>query len=264
MRDALAEHEQRAGQRLLPRNVVLRAGRSAGLVLPEGTALRVETEDGVERAWDGQAALPVGRHALRARTPDGRTASAMLVVAPDRLPGPPERVFGFMAQLYSVLSARSWGMGDLGDLADLAAWTGRALHAGFLQINPLHVAVPGRPTDPSPYRPSSRRFPDPVYLRVEEIPEYAHLDAGDRERAADLLRRAAVLRDSVLFKDALIDRDAVWELKREALALVRKVPLSPGRRAAYGDFLAEQGQALDDHATWSMLAELHGPDWRSW
>ncbi|MDX3074545.1 4-alpha-glucanotransferase [Streptomyces sp. MI02-7b] len=264
VRDALAEHERRAGQRLLPRNVVVRAGRAAGLVLPDGTDLRVETEEGVETGWDGQAPLPVGRHALRARTPDGRTASAQLVVAPDRLPGPPERVYGFMAQLYSVLSARSWGMGDLGDLADLAAWTGRALHAGFLQVNPLHVAVPGRPTDPSPYRPSSRRFPDPVYLRVEEIPEYAHLDAEDRERAADLLRRAAVLRDSVLFKDALIDRDAVWELKREALALVRKVPLSPGRRAAYGDFLAEQGQALDDHATWSMLAELHGPDWRSW
>jgi 4-alpha-glucanotransferase len=73
-----------------------------------------------------------------------------------------------------------------------------------------------------------------------------------------------VLRDSVLQKEALIDRDAVWELKREALALVRKVPLSPGRRAAYCDFLAGQGQALDDHATWSTLAQIHGSDWHGW
>jgi 4-alpha-glucanotransferase len=186
------------------------------------------------------------------------------VIAPARLPGPRGRTFGFMAQLYSVLSRRSWGMGDLGDLAELAAWSGRALGAGFVQINPLHAAVPGRPTDPSPYRPSSRRFPDPVYLRIEEVPEYAYLPPEARAHAARLLAKAAELRDTVLLKDSLIDRDAVWELKAQALALLREVPLSPGRRAAYADFLAAQGQALDDHAMWCTLAELHGPDWRSW
>ncbi|MDX6353620.1 MAG: 4-alpha-glucanotransferase, partial [Streptomyces sp.] len=78
------------------------------------------------------------------------------------------------------------------------------------------------------------------------------------------LHKAADLRDDVLLKDALIDRDAVWALKAQALALLRQVPLSAGRRAAYADYLAEQGQALDDHATWSALAELHGPDWHGW
>lgn len=62
----------------------------------------------------------------------------------------------------------------------------------------------------------------------------------------------------------MIDRDAVWALKREALELVREVPLGPGRQAAYADFLAEQGEALEDHATWYALAEVHGPDWRGW
>ncbi|WP_329317681.1 4-alpha-glucanotransferase [Streptomyces sp. NBC_01262] len=264
VREALAAHERRAHGRLLPRSVFVRAGQAPRITVPEGTTLRVETEDGEEFDWRPEQTLPVGRHSLRAQGPDGRTACAQFVVAPDRLAGPPVRTYGFMAQLYSVLSTRSWGMGDLGDLADLAAWSGRTLGAGFLQVNPLHVAVQGRPTDPSPYRPSSRRFPDPVYLRVEEVPEYAYLEPAQRERAEDLLRRASVLRDSVLQKEALIDRDAVWELKREALALVRKVPLSPGRRAAYCDFLAGQGQALDDHATWSTLAQVHGPDWHGW
>ena len=50
--------------------------------------------------------------------------------------------------------------------------------------------------------------------------------AGEREE----------LRESVLAKEGLIDRDAVWALKREALRLVHRVPLSPGRRAAYCDF----------------------------
>ncbi|KAF4406014.1 4-alpha-glucanotransferase, partial [Streptomyces lycii] len=189
---------------------------------------------------------------------------ATLIVAPGRMPRAPGRAHGFLVQLYSLLSTRSWGMGDLADLAELAAWSGRALGSGFLQLNPLHAAVPGEPTDPSPYRPSSRRFPDPVHLRVEDVPEYAHLPAPARERAAELAARAAALREAVLERGALIDRDAVWRLKREALELVREVPLGPGRRAAYCDFLAEQGRALEDHATWCALAEVHGPDWRSW
>ncbi|WP_018487203.1 MULTISPECIES: 4-alpha-glucanotransferase [unclassified Streptomyces] len=205
---------------------------------------------------------PYGIHRLHVRTPDHHEASATLVVAPARVPQPPERTHGFLVQLYSLLSARSWGMGDLGDLADLAAWAGRTLGSGFVQVNPLHAAFPGRPTDPSPYRPSSRRFPDPVHLHVESIPEYGQLH--DRAILDDLRQDAAALSEAVLNKGALIDRDAVWELKRQALELIAEVPLTPGRRAAYCDFLAEQGRALEDHALWCALAEEHGPDWHAW
>ncbi|WP_369236636.1 4-alpha-glucanotransferase [Streptomyces sp. R21] len=284
VRGALAAREAQVKDRLLPPTVVCwsgaapsaedhdgpapvaRAGRrdiplpKALADLPPGTRLRIETEQGETRASAEQ--LPLGVHALHATAPDGRTAEAHLVVAPARLPAPPGRTYGLLVQLYSLLSGRSWGMGDLGDLAELTAWAGRALGAGFVQVNPLHAAVPGTPTDPSPYRPSSRRFPDPVHLRVEDIPEFAHVDEQGRLRV--LLERAAGLRESVLHKGALIDRDAVWELKREALALVRAVPLGPGRRAAYADFLAEEGQALEDHVTWYALAEVHGSDWHNW
>ncbi|MGW0551584.1 4-alpha-glucanotransferase [Streptomyces altiplanensis] len=215
-------------------------------------------------AGEGWRQLPLGVHRLSARTPDGTEDAATLVVAPGRVPQQPGRTYGLLVQLYSLLSRRSWGMGDLGDLAELAAWSGRSLGVGFVQINPLHAAVPGAPTDPSPYRPSSRRFPDPVHLRVEDVPEYAHVPAGDRARLDGLLERAEALRDGVLNKGGLIDRDAVWELKKEALELVRPVPLGPGRRAAYCDFLAEQGTALEDHATWCALTEVHGSDWHAW
>ncbi|MFF0141657.1 4-alpha-glucanotransferase [Streptomyces sp. NPDC005227] len=259
---SLARHEAEAARRLLPPTVVCWGGLApAGLdALPDGTRLRVTTEQGETRA--SAEGLPPGVHTLHATAPDGRTADAHLVVAPTRLPAPPGRTYGLLVQLYSLLSRRSWGMGDLGDLAELTAWAGRALGAGFVQVNPLHAAVPGDPTDPSPYRPSSRRFPDPVHLRVEDVPEYPY--AEDHERLRTVLERAEQLRESVLRKGALIDRDAVWELKREALEAVRAVPLGPGRRAAYADFLAEEGQALEDHATWYALAEVHGSDWRNW
>ncbi|MFF7402631.1 4-alpha-glucanotransferase [Streptomyces murinus] len=269
VRAALADRERALGERLLPPTVVHWAGDThdpaALTALPPGTRVRVETEEGEESYRVSAplvAGLPLGVHRVTATAPDGRTGRAHLVVAPDRLPAPPGRSYGLLVQLYSLLSRRSWGMGDLGDLAELAGWAGRAAGAGFVQVNPLHSAVPGAPTDPSPYRPSSRRFPDPVHLRVEDVPEYAY--AEDRERLAGLLERAARLRAAVLDKGALIDRDAVWELKREALETVLAVPLGPGRRAAYDAFRAAHGQALDDHATYYALAESHGPDWTTW
>ncbi|WP_344961828.1 4-alpha-glucanotransferase, partial [Streptomyces thioluteus] len=266
VRDALDAHARAEQGRLLPPAVVLREGDVPRVPdLPEGTELRVGTADGDGLPWDGE--LPVGTHLLRARTPDGRSAAAPLVVAPRLLPQPPARCHGFLVQLYSLLSARSWGMGDLGDLAELAAWSGRSFGADFVQVNPLHAAVPGfpgRPADPSPYRPSSRRFPDPVHLRVEEITEFGYLAGEDREEAQRLLARAGELREAVLRGGEPIDHDAVRALKLRALELVRHVPPSPGRRAAYCDFLAEQGQALDDHATWCALAEVYGPDWHRW
>ncbi|CBG72974.1 putative 4-alpha-glucanotransferase [Streptomyces scabiei 87.22] len=264
---ALADRERRLGERLLPPTVVRWADGelpAALTALPEGTRLRVETEEGELRS--DVEDLPPGVHTLRATAPDGRTADAHLVVAPARLPAPPGRTYGLLVQLYSLLSRRSWGMGDLGDLAELTSWAGRALGAGFVQVNPLHAAVPGPPTDPSPYRPSSRRYPDPVHLRVEDVPEYPYVLASPEERdhVGALLERASLLRESVLVKGELIDRDAVWALKRTALERVCDVPLGPGRRAAYWDFLAEEGAALEDHATWCALAEVHGPEWQSW
>ncbi|MEW2398529.1 4-alpha-glucanotransferase [Streptomyces sp. NPDC046862] len=262
VRASLAVRERELRERLLPPTVVCWGGRAPGELagLPEGTRLRIETEQGELRSAAEQ--LPPGVHALRATAPDGRTADAHLVVAPPRLPAPPGRAYGLLVQLYSLLSRRSWGMGDLGDLAELTAWAGRALGAGFVQVNPLHAGVPGHPTDPSPYRPSSRRYPDPVHLRVEDVPEFPYADDQGRVRA--LMDRGAGLRASVLGDGELIDRDAVWEAKREALELVRDVPLGPGRRAAYCDFLAEEGEALEDHATWCALAEAYGSDWHRW
>ncbi|RCG14643.1 4-alpha-glucanotransferase [Streptomyces reniochalinae] len=291
VRAALERHEW-DGRQLLPPTVVLRSGarpasapaRTSCLSqLPDGTVLRVVTDSGTTLDWGPGTRLPVGVHTLFGHAPDERAAHSTLIVAPETLPAPRtrasgERGPGLRVRLRSLLSARSWGMGDLADLGELAGWAGRCLGADFLQLDPPHSAVPvpggtapvpqaGEPAghaDLSSLLPSSRRFPDPVHLRVEEIPEFAYLGEGQRRRTEVLLGRAAALREAVLGGHAPLDRGAVWELKREALELVRQVPLGPGRRAAYDDFVAERGQALVDHATWCALAEVYGSDWRSW
>ena len=175
-------------------------------------------------------------------------------------PFPARRSWGFTVQLYSVRSRASWGHGDLHDLADLAVWSGGELGADFVLVNPLHAAEPRPPVSPSPYLPMSRRQISPLYLRVEDIAEYQGLSAGDRARVEAL---AAPLR-AASTTAALIDRDAVWAAKRAALELIRMVPLTASRRAELDAFLARDRRALGDWAAWCALAEVHGPDWRSW
>jgi 4-alpha-glucanotransferase len=177
-----------------------------------------------------------------------------------RAPFPPRRSWGFAVQLYSVRSRASWGHGDLRDLADLATWSGGELGADFVLVNPLHAAEPRPPVSPSPYLPMSRRQISPLYLRIEDIPEYQELSAGDRARVEAL---AAPLR-AASASAALIDRDAVWTAKLAALELVRAIPLADSRRADLDAFLTRDRCAIGDWAAWCAIAEVHGPDWRSW
>jgi 4-alpha-glucanotransferase len=173
---------------------------------------------------------------------------------------PAERSWGFAVQLYSLRSRDSWGHGDLHDLADLAVWSARELGAGFVLINPLHAAEPVPPLSSSPYLPMSRRWVSPLYLRIEDIPEYEELSYSERRCVSE---ESQALRDSSATAQH-IDRNAVWTAKREALEMLRKVPLSDARQAEYDAFRAEHGQALEDWAAWCALAEVHGPDYRTW
>jgi 4-alpha-glucanotransferase len=159
-----------------------------------------------------------------------------------------------------VRSRRSWCIGDLADLADLATWSAAEHDAGFVLVNPLHAAEPVAPMQPSPYLPTSRRFANPVYLRVELVPEYAYLDAAARECVAQL--RADL--QAALGDVDRIDRDTVWAAKRAALQLVHDVPRSGGRQAAYRAYVRREGDGLTDFATWCAIAEVHGSDWRGW
>ena len=175
-------------------------------------------------------------------------------------PAPAQRSWGLTVQLYAVRSAASWGHGDFRDLADLAALSAREFGAGFVLINPLHAAEPVPPVSPSPYLPMSRQFISPLYLRIEDIPEYAALDERERGHLTALAKPLRATSQA----GELIDRDAVWAAKRAALKILHQVPLSAAREADYDRYREEAGDELRDWATWCVLAETRGPDWREW
>lgn len=227
----------------LPPTVVVTVGRVPAL--PDQPAT-VTLEDGgrVETSTGRLGELPLGWHRLVA---GGQAAT--LVVAPALAPIPAPS-WGWMVQLYALRSARSWGIGDLADLADLARWSGSELGAGLVLVNPLHAVAPVRPIQASPYYPTSRRFTNPIYLRVEAIDAYAAAPAHVRRRADEL---GAPLRADV--RGERIERDAVWTAKLAALELLWQ---------GLADHQPPPPGALRDFATWCALAEQHGPDWRVW
>lgn len=258
---ALEAHRRDRAHRLVPTAVVLRRGREPRLPLPDGARTRVELSTGEEAELS--ADLPLGVHLLRVEH-GRRGGHAPLLVVPDRLaaPGgsPGQRMWGLMTQLYSVRSRSSWAMGDLRDLARLSDWAARDLGASFTLVNPIHATEPAPPLEASPYLPVSRRYASPLYLRIEDIPEYAQLRPVHREAVQRLARP---LREQSRTAD-LLDRDAVWEAKRAALEILFRVRRTPAREEALRAYLAREGDALVEYATWCAIAEGHGFDYRRW
>ena len=228
-----------------------------------GQAAETAIVDGLEleaRQLQLPAGLPMGWHVLHVSF-GGQETDAALAVTPDRLPAPNTggRAWGMMAQLYSVRSERSWGIGDLTDLADLSAVSGIA-GAAFTLINPLHAAEPVPPVEDSPYLPATRRFFNPLYIRVEAIEEYAYLPAAERASVEALAAgQQAVDRDA-----RLLDRNSSYAAKLQALRQIYQVPRSPSRTQQFEAFVGEAGPGLDSFALWCALAAEYPPDAPQW
>lgn len=227
---------------------VLQQGEAPPLSGPAELTL----EDGTVLRMDGALPpdVPPGYHALRLLA-DGKTSR--LIVSPGSCLLPPGlRAWGWALQLYALRSAASWGIGDLADLRALARWSAGELGAGFLLVNPLVATTPTTPQQASPYSPSSRRYLNPLYLRIEEVP-------GATEAGLDLEALATAGR--ALNGVRCIDRDAVFRLKTAALnRLWARFPGDPG----FERYCGEQGKGLREFATFCALAESHGPRWRAW
>jgi 4-alpha-glucanotransferase len=151
-----------------------------------------------------------------------------------------------MLQLYALHSKDSWGLGDLGDLREFLTWTATTHGAGAVLVNPLHAVTPIHPVQASPYSPSSRRFVNPLYLRITDIPAY---------RRGDPTLRAAVDALRVEPASERIDYDAVWQAKQAALELLWQAEGAPRPAMSEG---------LRDFATFCALAQRHGPRWSRW
>lgn len=193
-----------------------------------------------------------------------------LIVAPSSCPVPSRRAFGIIANLYSLRSARNWGVGNFGDLAMLAEWSARR-GAAFVGVNPLH-ALRNHGIDISPYGPVSRLYRNPIYLDIEAIPELAASDEARRYLASEPVQRAlADLRasDRVAYERiAALQRPLLDALHRAFLATHHGT--GDARDRAYARYVEEEGDALTTFAVFRALEEHftepgapHTP-WQRW
>jgi 4-alpha-glucanotransferase len=204
-------------------------------------------EDGSEMAVRDELPADLSPGWYRLHTHDGQEAT--VIAAPSQVPASPA-TWGWMLQLYALRSARSWGIGDLGDLREFVNWTAGEHGAGAVLLNPLHAPGPTHPVQPSPYTPSSRRFANPLALRIEDIDAYRRADPDTRAEV-DALRVSPTT--------GRIDHDLVWAAKRDALELLWR---SEGRPSPFDDPSVSEG--LRDWAAYCALAERHGGRWSRW
>ena len=286
--EALEERRLRDWRRMLPPVFVMRAGSTpwCWVHVNHGDPVHawIELEDGgrrhditqvdkyvmpqmVDGRLVGEATieipgdLPLGWHRLWVESGDSR-ASSSLIVTPASLDAPAlqaGRMWGYMTQVYSMRSRRSWALGDIADLTELATWSA-GQGADHVLVNPLHAASPVPPMAESPYLPATKRFANALYLRIEDIPEYAYASEQVRTAIQALAEPLRELNTSA----ELLERDPAWAAKLKALEMLYAVPRSPGRQAAMETYYDAEGDGLVDWGTWCVLSEEYGQDWHAW
>lgn len=203
------------------------------------------------------ADLPEGYHTLHVTVGD-RTEDATLISAPAKVELLDEmkqgHLWGWMAQLYSLRSAKSWGVGDFVDLANLLKDAKRKTGADFTLINPVHAAEPVSPLTPSPYLPISRSLVNFTYIRPEAIEEYKLLGAESLSEIRELFTSVEPLNDQT----EIVDRDAMWHAKMQALWIIFKAGRTAERQRAFADFCEKTGEDLEAYATWCLCYDKWG------
>jgi 4-alpha-glucanotransferase len=232
----------------------------------------ITTSDATREALLAAMGLDASSEAACQRTLDeqGEPAKAATSDPParcvdvDEKLGPRGVVFGLVANLYSVRSARNFGFGNLGDLAQLVRRAGAA-GAAFVGVNPLHAGT-NRSGAFCPYDPVSRLYREPLYLDPLSVPESAHspeLGAEPRPERVAALQRAARLEPAAL-ENLLLP--LLRGLHRRFLSAVDDA--GTARRRAFETYRSAQGAALENFAAFQVLADHFeqrgGRDWRRW
>lgn len=203
--------------------------------------------------------LPIGYHSLTVQLADDEASKQLsqFVVVPALAYTPDwveraERPWGIIVQLYTLRSARNWGIGDFSDLK-LLITEAAAAGVEMIGLNPLHALRQPVEHHCSPYSPSDRRFLSPLYIDPEVEPDFdasAHdvLDVLVRLRAQDKVPYAAVASTKyAVFRD-------MYAVFKE-----QEIQHDTARAQRFLEFVQGAGQSLTDFCLYQVLSDLDGP-----
>ena len=175
-------------------------------------------------------------------------------------PQAPRRA-GLMVPLFSAVSSRSWGIGEIGDIAPLAEWlAGAGLRV--LQLLPINELPPH---ETSPYSAMSAMAIDPQFITLPLVDEF---QAAGGVAGLDLLLQAEISR---LRGTPGVDYRGVRTLKhailRQAYRMFVDGPLAEdtARGRAFREYAAAESWWLDDYALFRALHVQRGEQpWTEW
>ena len=202
--------------------------------------------------------LPMGYHRLRLGD-----LEATLIAAPESCWQPDmfqddTRLWGMVAQVYSLRSEHDLGIGDYAAVARLAEGVG--LWGGsFLGLSPVHALFASDRTKISPYSPSSRLFLEALYIDPRAVEGFAESEAKQILDSPEMRERLSRLQSA-----QFIDYAEAWAIKRPLLNALWNEFQKSGDQAAFHSFRQSGGQALEAHATFEALSEhfrQHGCNW---
>ena len=100
------------------------------------------------------------------------SAQSELVVYPKQVYQPnTQRCWGISAQLYTLVSDENFGIGDFNDLNKLISHSA-VVGADYILLNPLHALFEDQAERASPYSPSDRFCLNPIYIHIQDCPDY--------------------------------------------------------------------------------------------
>jgi len=177
-------------------------------------------------------------------------------------PSPARRIVGVTVPLFSLRSASSWGIGEIGDLPALARLLAPA-GVALIQILPINEIAGG---NSSPYGALSAFGIDPMYITLTAVDDLKGLDnhqALGHDGAALLAKLRAA---------PGVDYDGVRELKKRALIaglkrfhghdLLAKEPTPRAR--SFANFVAAQPWLADYALYRAIKDDHHGKPWWEW
>ena len=219
-----------------------------------------------------QIALSPGYYKLFLRASDRKsTDESLVIVAPS-----PSSAFsglqheagifspskaGLSLQLYAVRSNNNWGIGNFKDLKELVS-IASSLGAGFVGLNPLHLLFPENPHHISPYSPSSRRFLNPWYVSVEDVPEFEEA----RKLLPDSMWNQILRCRELKMVDYGTVVPSLYEAFKALFGVFKKRHLDFGtpRALAFKHFCEERGDVLKQYGVFEVLREHFQRPWWEW
>ena len=173
----------------------------------------------------------------------------------------PDRRSGILVPLFSIPSSRSWGIGEIADIAELARWLESA-GVRVLQLLPINKMSPG---ETSPYSAMSAMAIDPQFIAVEQVEDFA---AAVRAQPlpAEFHAELSAVRASSRVDYARVRRLKDFALRR-AFAHFHETEWRRGTRrsAALQAYMWDQAWWLDDYALFRALHAHHGgKPWDQW